>query len=80
MICGLYYWAWIYLLPKFGHYQIRQETLVLGEGATTHRLVKVPNEKLAAWDETHDAVGRELGYGASDEKIGKENPENQVTI
>ncbi|KAI9692575.1 MAG: hypothetical protein M1822_006806 [Bathelium mastoideum] len=50
----------------FGGYQIRQESLALGDGAATHRLVKVKNEDLAAWDENHDAVGRKLAYTGED--------------
>jgi hypothetical protein len=60
VICALYYWVWVYVLPKFGHYAIRQELLVLEDGATTHRLIKVPNEKLAAWEDSHDPLGRDL--------------------
>ncbi|KAL1983485.1 hypothetical protein VTN96DRAFT_10306 [Rasamsonia emersonii] len=56
-ICGIYYVVWIYLLPKWYNYQIRQEVLVLEDGSNTHRLVKVPNEEVAAWDEEHDVEG-----------------------
>ncbi|KAH6677165.1 amino acid permease-domain-containing protein [Halenospora varia] len=60
VFCALYYAAWVYVLPKFGGYKICQEVIDLDNGATTHRLVKVKNEDLARWDETHDAVGRSL--------------------
>lgn len=56
----LYYVLWIYVLPKIGKYTVRQENVVLEGGATTHRLVKVPNEKLADWDEQHDATGKAI--------------------
>ncbi|PGH00844.1 hypothetical protein AJ79_08096 [Helicocarpus griseus UAMH5409] len=56
--CALYYYLWIHLIPRWKNYQIRQDVLVLENGATTHRLVKVPNEKVAEWDKEHDAVGR----------------------
>jgi hypothetical protein len=52
--------VWVYILPKFGNYAIRQEVLVLDNGAATHRLIKVPNAKLAAWDDSHDPLGRDL--------------------
>ncbi|KAF4634698.1 hypothetical protein G7Y89_g3408 [Cudoniella acicularis] len=79
VICGLYYSAWVYILPKFGGYQIRQEVIDLGDGATTHKLVKVPNEELARWDETHDAVGRSLTeatQGGSD-KDSQQTPQGE---
>ncbi|KAF2122403.1 amino acid permease-domain-containing protein [Lophiotrema nucula] len=62
-ICGIYYIAWIYLIPKFRGYRIRQEVINLENGATTHTLIKVPLEQLDGWDATHDALGRRLGAG-----------------
>ncbi|KAI9833449.1 MAG: hypothetical protein M1819_003607 [Sarea resinae] len=61
-VCGIYYWVWIFVLPHFGKYQIRQEVVLLdeGDGANTHRLVKVPNADVASWDATHDARGNSL--------------------
>ncbi|KAL9065208.1 MAG: hypothetical protein Q9157_007551 [Trypethelium eluteriae] len=64
VFCAVYYWVWVYVLPRFGHYRMRQEAVILGEDSVTHRLVKVPNDKLTEWDETHDAVGRELRSNA----------------
>ena len=49
--------------------------MVLGEGAATHRLVKVPNDKVAAWDETHDATGKELSYAGNKDNIVTEDLE-----
>ncbi|CZR58395.1 related to methionine transport protein, high affinity [Phialocephala subalpina] len=47
VICGIYYAFWIYILPKFKGYRIRQELLVLDdENAKVHRLVKVPLAEL----------------------------------
>ena len=60
VICAIYYVAWIYLLPWLRHYKIRPEIEDVGGSAATHRLVKVPKEKLASWDGTHDAAGRVL--------------------
>jgi hypothetical protein len=61
--CAIYYWVWIYALPKHGNYTIRQEVLNLDEGAQAHRLVRVPNVELAHWDATHDAKGKIIGGG-----------------
>ena len=30
-LCGVYYWLWIYILPKYGKYAIRQTRLVLDD-------------------------------------------------
>ena len=52
----------MYILPYFGRYTIRQETIYLDdEGTNTHRLVKVPDDEVAAWDATHDPTGRATG-------------------
>ena len=61
-ICGIYYVFWMYILPNFGKYRIRQELLALGgETAKTNRLIKVPLEELATWDAEHDVQGQNLG-------------------
>ncbi|RSM09155.1 hypothetical protein CEP52_004307 [Fusarium oligoseptatum] len=58
IICGLYYVFWMHLLPKWKHYQIRTEiTNVDDNGANTHRLVRIPNDEVAKWDEEHDEAG-----------------------
>ncbi|EON98435.1 putative high affinity methionine permease protein [Phaeoacremonium minimum UCRPA7] len=56
--CGIYYSFWIYIIPKLKGYRVRQEVLFLENGAQSHRIIKVPIEKLPEWDRTHDAVGR----------------------
>ncbi|KAI1075994.1 amino acid transporter [Whalleya microplaca] len=57
--CALYYVAWMYLLPRWGGYRIRPEiSSVDDEGANTHRLVKVPLDNIAKWDDEHDEAGR----------------------
>ena len=58
--CVIYYYLWIKVLPKYRGYRIRQETLVLENGAQSHRLIKVPVAEIQQWDATHDAVGRPL--------------------
>lgn len=58
VICAIYYVAWMYILPRLRHYQVRQEIVSVGGSAASHKLVKVPAEQLAIWDSTHDASGR----------------------
>ena len=60
VLCGIYYVLWIYVLPRFGRYRIRQEAVILDNGAVSHKLTKVPLSELRQWDETHDAVGHEI--------------------
>lgn len=48
------------MLPRFGSYKIRQEVIVLDNGAQTHSLVKIPLSELATWEATHDAAGRKF--------------------
>jgi hypothetical protein len=51
----------MYILPYLGKYSVRQETIVLDdEGTNTHRLVRVPNDEVAAWDAAHDPTGRAI--------------------
>jgi amino acid transporter len=58
LVCGLYYWVWMYALPKYGKYELRNETQSVGDdGANTHRLVKVPLDQLQEWDAAHDEAG-----------------------
>lgn len=56
--CGIYYFVWASLLPKWRGYALRQEVLSLDNGAQTHQLVKVPIEEIEVWDASHDALGR----------------------
>lgn len=59
--CAIYYACWVWILPYFGHYRLRQVRLVLEGGEVTHKLVKVPLDELSAWDQEHDAQGRRIG-------------------
>lgn len=60
----------MYVLPHFGKYTVRQEIIVLdGKGTNTHRLVKVPNHELVAWDAAHDATGKPTGGASPDDGI-----------
>lgn len=59
IICGLYYVAWMYLIPKWLGYKIRTEILEIDDnGANTHRLVQVPLAELEKWDAEHDDAGQ----------------------
>lgn len=66
---ALYYVFWIELLPKWGKYQIRPETLVSDrDGSVTHKLKKVKNVDIEEWDRTHDKAGNlVVDVGASEE-------------
>jgi hypothetical protein len=71
----VYYYVWIWVLPKLRGYRIRQETLVFEDGAQSHKLVKVPAGEVEQWDATHDAVGRTLnrtGDSGSDNNVESE--------
>ncbi|KAG6888832.1 hypothetical protein C0995_005707 [Termitomyces sp. Mi166 len=57
VISGLAYLLYIHILPKFGGYAIRQLVEELDDGATTNKLVRVPDAELEKWDATHDQHG-----------------------
>ena len=58
VLCGLYYFVWIQVLPRAMGYRVRQEVVQLDGGVQTHNLVKVPVDQLNEWDAMHDATGR----------------------
>lgn len=64
--CGVYYAFWIYIIPRFRKYSIRQAVTVFENGEQSHKIIKVPNGEVELWDATHDAVGRELNGNSSD--------------
>lgn len=77
LVCALYYYVWAKWIPKWKGYKLRQELVDLGGGAETHSIAKVPIDEVAAWDATHDAVGRLRNAAAvasssefSEEKVG----------
>ncbi|CCF37097.1 high-affinity methionine permease [Colletotrichum higginsianum] len=70
--CGVYYWLWIYAVPKLKGYEIRQQVLELADGAQSHKLIKVPIAELAEWDATHDHVGRPLQQTPSEQATEEE--------
>lgn len=66
MAAGIYYVVWMRLVPKWRGYRIRAEiSLVDDNGATTHRLVRVPVAELARWDAEHDETGQTLNITAT---------------
>lgn len=83
LTCAIYYAFWIFILPHFGKYRIRQEVLLLSdETSKAHRLVKVPLSELEAWDTEHDVLGQRIADvrvsgGQSDEDAEKEAPEKK---
>ncbi|KAK5743835.1 hypothetical protein LTR17_002457 [Elasticomyces elasticus] len=72
ILCGIWYALWIKVLPIWGKYRMRYELVQLGNGAETHRLVKVPLGQLESWDARHDVTGAGLhdsGSSDGEEKI-----------
>ena len=72
LACGAYYVLWIYALPKWRGYRIRHERRVLEGGEVTHKLVKIPLERLDAWDREHDLQGSKVSSGG-DGIVGTEH-------
>ncbi|KAJ6787466.1 hypothetical protein PWT90_10708 [Aphanocladium album] len=66
ILCGLYYVAWMYVLPKWLGYRIRAEIVTAeDESTSTHRLVKVPIAEVALWDAEHTEAGKLRQPGAA---------------
>lgn len=53
-LCIAYYILWQFVFPRFGHYKHRMESFTLKNGEQGHRVIKVPESKLAEWDATHE--------------------------
>jgi amino acid transporter len=60
MLGALVYWIWFFVLPRRGHYRIRQVVDKLSDGAQTLRTVRVPLHALAEWDAVHDHYGQHI--------------------
>ena len=73
VICVAYYLLWIYAIPYWRGYRIRQTTLQLQDGANTHTLIKVPRDQIEEWDRTHDPSGKpiddDVNQGSNDSTI-----------
>jgi hypothetical protein len=63
LICGVYYYLWLYALPKWGKYKVKQEVIVLEDGSSTNSLVKVALSDLETWEQNHDEAGRVVVSG-----------------
>ena len=73
LLCAIYYYLWTWAIPHLRGYRLRQEIVDLGNGAQSHRLVKVKIQDLPEWDSTHDAAGGRLSSGpGSDNDIETE--------
>lgn len=78
VICGLYYYLWMNLIPKWRGYRMRTEVVEVDDnGANTNRLVKVPLTDVPAWDAEHDEAGnlRQRHVGDSD---GASSPTERI--
>ena len=62
VLCGVYHWLWISVIPNWRGYKIRQEIIDVGNGAQTQTLIKVPVTELSEWDFTHDHAGNKLTH------------------
>lgn len=78
----LYYWLWVWAIPRIRGYRIRQEVLSFGAGAQSHRLTKVPVGELDVWDRTHDSTGRPVGVSpvATEDGHGSEVKEAREVV
>lgn len=47
LLSVVYYFAWMVVLPRWGGYEILQETVTLDGGALTNRFRKVPQHEVA---------------------------------
>lgn len=54
-VCIAYYLVWAFLLPKLGKYQNKIETFQLPSGELGHSVVKVPLDRVAEWEATHES-------------------------
>jgi amino acid transporter len=61
----IYYYLWTKLLPKIGHYKLRQNVLEHEDGSVGSRFVKVPEDQVAEWDAKHDPAGRSISGASS---------------
>lgn len=68
--CGVYYYVWIWLLPRWKGYRVRHEKVILDGGEITHVLVKVKLSQLAEWDRKHDAAGAVVENERNDDSSG----------
>ncbi|KAH8657817.1 amino acid permease-domain-containing protein [Xylariales sp. PMI_506] len=80
LICAVYYFIWVKVLPRVGGYRLRSELVKLGNGAQTHNLVKVPVAELKQWDEAHDAAGRPVALQNSSDQAGFDKDVGVISV
>lgn len=69
LLCGVYYYVWIKVLPRVKGYELRQTVIEYENKSVVHHLVKVPKAEIVRWDEEHDAEGklrRRAAHGSTD--------------
>jgi len=63
LLCGLYYWIWVIILPKLGGYEIVEQAEKLKDGARMTKLVrryadsKVPHDSEILHSEQQPLLG-----------------------
>lgn len=71
--------VWIFVLPHYKKYRIRQELVILDdESAKVHRLVKVHLSELERWDAEHDVLGNRIQQATGSDSLSNadENTES----
>jgi hypothetical protein len=77
----LYYLFWIELLPRWGKYKIRTETLVSDQdGSVSHKLTKVKNTEVEEWDRTHDGAGNLMIDASAAGEVSHEHLVRRVKV
>jgi amino acid transporter len=73
--CFVYWTSWVHFIPRWRGYRIQHEKVVLDGGEVTHKLIKVPHDKLNEWNNEHDAQGRKLGH---DDEFGRAGSDKET--
>ncbi|KAG6026835.1 hypothetical protein E4U41_001158 [Claviceps citrina] len=59
VVSGLYYVAWLHVIPRWCKYRIRAEVITAeDDSVVSHKLVKVPLVDVDRWDAEHDEAGQ----------------------
>ncbi|KAK9851255.1 hypothetical protein MYU51_010989 [Penicillium brevicompactum] len=73
--CGIYYWLWAFIIPKYRGYKLRQELVDLGGGVQSNKLRKIPVAELEEWDATHDKAGGRIDGVAEEIQVQTKSSE-----
>lgn len=76
--CGIYYWLWAFIIPKYRGYQLRQELVDLGGGVQSNKLRKIPVSELEEWDATHDKAGSRIEALAEEIQVQTKSSETSL--